>query len=188
MKIDQQVSYPSSQNESKVMTEARRIAKGQLEFFDNMMASRNQHQIDLHQKLFELLEFYANGDHIVTLSGNIDWVSERKNLQERGFDRVFEAYNGEELFVEDGSKAKELLADISTSAKTSEQEKQKLVYEKLVYEKLTDCLNAGTSSHQKRVILTSDQRNMLERKYSDRGYCEDLVDELLEIVASSHKE
>jgi hypothetical protein len=51
------------------------------------------------------LEWYAGGNHEVSLRGRMDWPAERKKLEDRGFHTVTEYPNGEEVFVEDGSVA-----------------------------------------------------------------------------------
>ena len=61
------------------------------------------------------IEFYANGDHIVDLHGQIDWTTERDRMRERGFSMVCEGYNGIEVFVEDGRMAQAALAHINAT-------------------------------------------------------------------------
>ncbi len=65
----------------------------------------------LHAAL-ETLDWYAAGNHEVTLSGRIDWVAERARLEAEGYSSRGESYNGAEHFCETGGKAEETAAMI----------------------------------------------------------------------------
>lgn len=57
----------------------------------------------------DILKWYGNGLHIKRLSGRIDWDAERAKLSRENFEYSFEAYDGTEYYVEDGSRACQLV-------------------------------------------------------------------------------
>lgn len=57
----------------------------------------------------DILKWYGNGLHIKKLSGRIDWDAERAKLSRENFEYSFEAYDGTEYYVEDGSRACQLV-------------------------------------------------------------------------------
>jgi len=76
------------------------------------------------------LEFYANGEHEITLTGfkdgkRIDWGAEHRALEVRGFAFRGENYNSTENFVETGQKARNALAAIDAALAAAEQPAEK---------------------------------------------------------------
>jgi hypothetical protein len=61
---------------------------------------------ELAKELLEVLQWYAFENHIVTLRRPKDgWVVARERLTSVGFGHMCESYNGDETYVETGSKA-----------------------------------------------------------------------------------
>ncbi len=60
---------------------------------------------DVLESTLAALDFYANGEHNVTLYGRIDWVAERKRLADSGYVQTGESYSGDEYYSERGAKA-----------------------------------------------------------------------------------
>ena len=57
----------------------------------------------------DILKWYATGSHIKMLSGRIDWAAERAKLSRENFEYSFELYDVAEYYVEDGSRAYQLV-------------------------------------------------------------------------------
>lgn len=66
------------------------------------------------RKLKEILQFYANEEHLQMLSyrklgSSLTWVEARRELQNKGFRFNGETYNGDEEFIEQGIQAQKAL-------------------------------------------------------------------------------
>lgn len=81
---------------------------------------------DILKEILDTLEFYANGNHRVLLTGKIDWKTQRKELGETGFVHVCELYNGDEEYVETGVKAQSVLDKLRANLASDDQGSNKI--------------------------------------------------------------
>ena len=85
--------------------------------------------VEALDRAIKALKFYADGDFSVMLTGfkngkRINWKEEQKSLEERGFSRVCELYDGSEEWAENGQVAQTAIDSIEAALISYQEQKQ----------------------------------------------------------------